>query len=110
MHTSNHSSRHSRLYWLTDPGKRLACYLDYVDRQPMVATDIQFGDTPERHDEDRRDHRQEQLDRLYEELYDALEDLRRPNLTDSQFEEFRLRVKEIRMSISEIETGVRDAD
>lgn len=58
MDTSNHSSKHHRVYWITSPGQRLAACLDFVDqRQPAADHDIQFAELPpnppEHHDLDR---------------------------------------------------------
>lgn len=46
MIASNPSSKGTsqRIYWITPAGMKLLAYLDYVDRQPEVASDIHFGE------------------------------------------------------------------
>lgn len=196
MDTSNHSSKHHRIYWLTDPGKRLATYLNYCAWQPTLDANIQFADLlvppaaathpapsaadlayrfaalgdrvdalldslrqslpPEQHDNDRERHAaapaagasfadrlfppaaadpgdqewdipagplthiqtpeetewaiQQLLERLHRELEEALQGMHQPKISDSEFEEYRLRVQEVRRAIYEIENGGSDVD
>jgi hypothetical protein len=108
MQATNPSSRPgARVPWnITPAGSRLAHYLDYVDQQPGVASDIHFADIPpEQFDDDRPDDqgREGRLDTLYEKLDEQLRGLKLPDLSDEEFYAYRLRVKEIRRAIAEIE-------
>lgn len=76
MSTYNPSSYSRRVYWITDPGKRLAMYLDYCAWQPSLTTDIAFADMsglPEHHDDDRPETT---LQRLYRQMQEALDDMK----------------------------------
>jgi len=104
MHTSNHS----RVYWLTPAGSRLANYLNYVQSRPDVSPDIAFADrsVPEQHDEDRDTEDPEtDLQRLHRELEQALDQMRQAGSDDDAFVTAARRVKSLRNQIYTIENG-----
>jgi len=109
MDTSNHSSRHHRIYWLTSPGQRLAAYLDFTDtRLPAADQDIQFADVPpEHHDVDRPET---ELERLHRQLEEQLERMREAGSDDEVFISARDNVKEIRAKIYDLENATPEDD
>lgn len=112
MDTSNHSSKAHRVYWLTRPGQRLAAYLDYCEKMPSMDTSIQFAETPafppEQHDDDRPETN---LERLYRELKQALDDMKAAGWLDVVgYQSARQRYDKIKDRIWHLENDPDDDD
>lgn len=104
MNTYNPSSYSRQVYWITDPGKRLASYLDYCFTKPELSPDITFADVPvpEKNDVDRPET---ELEILYRQLNEQLDRMRQAGNDDEVFISARDNVAAIRRRIYEIENG-----
>ena len=107
--TSNHSS--SRIYLLSRPGQRLAAYLDYVESRPTLSPDIAFADVAAATEQYDLDRSETELERLYREMAEALEDMRGagPN-DDDAFVAARDRYKALVDRVYHLENDLRPLD